>query len=129
MTDIVERLRSIYKLRGDTYSSMEVFGAVNQAAAEIERLRAVAQARSHELRAAGADVITELRDEIERLRAACERMMIGGNHIALYKTDRWPDPGTDCLVALETLHAGREYDMWCCWNAIMCARRALEDKL
>jgi len=70
----------------------------------------------------------EAADEIERLQAACDRMMIGGNHIATYRTERWPDPGTDHEVALETLGAGREYDMWCCWNAIMEARRALEGK-
>jgi hypothetical protein len=65
-------------------------------------------------------------DEIERLRAALERALIGGNHIALYKTDAWPDPDTDPMVALEKLGPGRPYDMWCCWSALMIARRALE---
>lgn len=60
--------------------------------------------------------------EIEKLREAAHRMMIGGNHIALYKTERWPEPGTDPEIALRILCATPEYDMWCCWNAIMCAR-------
>ena len=38
---MVEELRKIYRLKGDTYSSAEVLGAVNRAADEIERLRAV----------------------------------------------------------------------------------------
>lgn len=74
------------------------------------------------------DTCDRLRADNERLRAACERMMIGGNHIATYKTERWPHYGSDCWVALERLGAGQEYDMWCCWNAIMCARDTLEPK-
>lgn len=65
------------------------------------------------------------RAEIERLQAAVQRMGIGVNHIASYRTDAWPDYGAACDVALEKLGAGREYDMWCCWNAAMCARDAL----
>ena len=72
--------------------------------------------------------IKRLRAENERLRAACDRMMIGGNHIADYRTERWPDPGSRHLTAFETLGAGSEYDMWCCWNAIMEARATLEPK-
>lgn len=62
-----------------------------------------------------------------RYREALELCMIGGNHIATYRTDKWPTPGTDHNEALERLGAGREYDMWCCWNAIMRARAALRD--
>ena len=60
--------------------------------------------------------------EIARLRAALDTCMVGGNHIATYRTDRWPEPGTAYDLALMALGAGREYDMWCCWNAIMQAR-------
>lgn len=60
-----------------------------------------------------------------RLLAAVERMGIGVNHIATYRTDRWPDYGSACDAALEKLGAGQEYDMWCCWNAAMCARDEL----
>ena len=40
MTDILERLRGVQKLRGDTYSSYEVIGMIGQAVDEIERLTA-----------------------------------------------------------------------------------------
>ena len=40
MSDIVERLREVQRLRGDTFSSYEVVGMVGQAADEIERQRA-----------------------------------------------------------------------------------------
>lgn len=65
--------------------------------------------------------------EIRRLRAAVERMSIGVNHIATYRSDAWPPYGSEPLDALETLGAGREYDMWCCWNAAMCARDTLAE--
>lgn len=65
---------------------------------------------------------------IERLKAAVERMAIGVNHIATYRTDKWPDYGTPWEAALEKLGAGREYDMWCCWNAAMCARDLLTNQ-
>jgi hypothetical protein len=61
-------------------------------------------------------------DEIERLRAALEKCMVGGNHIAIYKTARWPEVGSDHEHALRILHATPAYDMWCCWSAIMQAR-------
>lgn len=66
--------------------------------------------------------------ENERLRAALERMMIGGNHIATYRTDRWPDYGATPDLAMTVLGLGREYDMWCCWNAIMCARDSVNQQ-
>lgn len=68
-------------------------------------------------------------DEIERLRAALTKTQIGVNHIATYRTDKWPDYGADHEVALEKLGAGREYDMWCCWNAAMTARDELAQPL
>lgn len=68
-------------------------------------------------------------DEIERLRAALTKTQIGVNHIATYRTDKWPGYGTDHEVALERLGAGREYDMWCCWNAAMTARDELAQPL
>lgn len=39
MTDIAERLRSVTRTEGDTYSSAEVIGMVGQAADEIDQLR------------------------------------------------------------------------------------------
>ncbi len=65
----------------------------------------------------------------EKLRAALEQCMRGGNHLATYKTARWPEYKLDGLTreeqaenALRILGATREYDMWCCWSAIMQAR-------
>ena len=40
MTDNLERLHQVYRLRGDTFSSMEVIDLAGWAAAEIETLRA-----------------------------------------------------------------------------------------
>lgn len=90
--------------------------------AEILRLRKVCRDQ------AGVELSEEndrLIEENKLLRAAIERMAIGCNHIATYRTDRWPDYGTDHEIVLEKLGAGREYDMWCCWNAHMCARDAI----
>ncbi len=69
--------------------------------------------------------------EIEKLRASVVRLLICGNHIATYRTDKWPDYKLDgltrdqqCESALRTLGAGREYDMWCCWSGMMQERDA-----
>ena len=62
---------------------------------------------------------------IAALTEALARTQIGVNHIATYRTAAWPDVGTAHEIALERLGAGREYDMWCCWNAAMQARAAL----
>lgn len=62
---------------------------------------------------------------VHKLQAALEKTQIGVNHIATYRTDKWPDYGTDHEVVLEALGAGQDYDMWCCWNAAMVARDEL----
>jgi hypothetical protein len=69
-----------------------------------------------------ADEIARLRAQHDQLLAALNLVMVGGNHIATYRTDRWPRYGTEPYDALEKLGAGQEYDMWCCWAAIMTAR-------
>lgn len=74
------------------------------------------------------DEIGELNAELDRLRTTVERMATGVNHIATYRTALWPNYGTDPMVALEKLGAGRDYDMWCCWNAAMCARDNLREE-
>ncbi len=68
---------------------------------------------------------TSMRTEIVRQSAAIERMLIGGNHLATYHKSYWPPVRSDPTLALETIGAGMEYDVWCCWNAIMCARNDL----
>lgn len=64
-------------------------------------------------------------EKAERLSMALYRTQVGVNHIATYRTDKWPDYGTPCELALEMLGAGRDYDMWCCWSATMTARDEL----
>lgn len=51
-----------------------------------------------------------------------EIVLIGGNHLALHIGDNPPHSRTDPLVALEHYSAGMQYDLWCCWAAIMNAR-------
>lgn len=64
-------------------------------------------------------------NDVLKLQAACDKMLISCNHIALYQTDDWPPVGTDHSVALEKLKAGLQYDMWCCWNGHMLAREEI----
>lgn len=56
---------------------------------------------------------------------ALDLALTGINHIATYRNEKWPEVGTDHNVALEALGAGREYDMWCCWNAGMRAAQMI----
>jgi hypothetical protein len=78
------------------------------------------------------ELVAEAANVIERQRAALERMMIGGNHLATYRSAQWPDYRLDglerdqqCEHALRSLGATWRYDMWCCWSAIMQARDSL----
>jgi len=41
MSGIVEELGRAYELRGDTYSSAEIWGLIGRAKTEIERLRGI----------------------------------------------------------------------------------------
>ena len=75
--------------------------------------------------ATAAAQIKMARAENERLREALNKTQIGVNHIATYRTDKWPEAGTDHEIALRILCATQEYDMWCCWNAAIQARAAL----
>jgi hypothetical protein len=75
----------------------------------------------------------EAKAEIERLRGSVNRLLICGNHIALYKTEHWPDYKPDgltrdqqCESALRTLGAGKDYDMWCCWSGMMQERDSVD---
>ena len=100
----------------------------------VERLRAPSgdifpySARTGQARLGYRPMCREAAAEIERLRAALEDALTGINHVALYKADNWPKPGTDHMEALERIGAGQSYDLWCCWNAGMRARHALEPK-
>ena len=109
-------MTSIYQMLEDEVSKLR---------AEIERLKADKIELAKHIDGC-VRVAAESLAKIERLKAACNQMMIGGNHIATYRTNRWPDYGTEHHLVIEALGAGQEYDMWCCWNAIMCARDTLE---
>jgi hypothetical protein len=63
--------------------------------------------------------------EIARLRAALERVMVGGNHLAVWLPEPCPPIETEPLVALEQIGSGIHYDVWCGWRAIMQSRAAL----
>ncbi len=64
-------------------------------------------------------------DEIARLRAALDTVMIGGNHLVSIIGVTHPQAGPHHNAALEFYGPGHQYDAWCCWNAIMLARAAL----
>ena len=69
--------------------------------------------------------ITRLRAENARLRAALQNVMIGGNHLAQVLGIGHLAAGSSYETALEFYGPGPNYDVWCCWNAIMEARAAI----
>ena len=70
-------------------------------------------------------------NKLQKVKEALERVLIGGNHLAtvLIKNvgadfaDKCP-PDMEHEDALRILCATDEYEIWCCWNAIMNAREA-----
>lgn len=57
---------------------------------------------------------------------ALDLCLIGGNHLGTHKQDYWPEPDADHGPAAEMLiskYGVKEYDIWCCWAAIMRAAR------
>ena len=122
MTDIVDRLRRMAGL------GLINSGLMDDAAKEIERLRsdrAQLVLMTEQLRTAN--------QEIERLRAALELCMVGGNHLAnelIGKlgggfATRYP-PSMSEQDALHQL--GPQYDCWTCWSCIMRAREISHDR-
>ena len=95
--------------------------------AENERLRQVLD-NVQQARVLQGKAITEASTEIERLRAALESVMIGGNHLATIIGATHPQAGVHHEAALQFYGPGHQYDAWCCWNAIMQARAALEGR-
>lgn len=65
MADILDDLRKVARLNGDTYSTPEVLGMVGRAAEEIERLREIVRQRTfwldHQMAA-----LVEIRDRDDR---------------------------------------------------------------
>lgn len=95
--NILEELRAVQKLRGDTYSSAEVLGMVGRAADEIAQ-------RHADLRIAG-EKFAEACDEIERLRTALKRVLAD---IADYErvNNLAPNPGRQyCWDSVAHAHA------------------------
>lgn len=77
------------------------------------------------LKAAEARALAAL-GQLAAVREGLLSCMTGGNHLGLHKTEQWPVPDADSEHALRILCATQEYDMWCCWRAIMLARDAYE---
>jgi hypothetical protein len=115
MSDIVERLRAVSP---DDYD--ECSAVMNDAATAIEGLSANM--------AYAARLLGEQTAKIERLEAALREVMVGGNHLAIIIGATHPQAGTHHAGALEFYGPGQQYDAWCCWNAIMAARTALEER-
>ena len=85
----------------------------------------------------GVEFRTLQRDN-DLLSEAINGVMVASNHIAVHRSDRWPNwpnypldgltRDQQCEHALRTLGAGRDYDMWCCWSAMMQIRDGLAIK-
>ena len=110
MNDIVERLSGLYDEWSSPHSSPD--GLPTGASIMLD----------------AADEITRLRAENERLRAALESVMIGGNSLAQIIRADHPPHGTPYGEALTHYGGGVKYEAWCCWNAIMLARAALVER-
>lgn len=81
-------------------------------------------ATAAEVRATMAEAAAAL----DALEAALRKVMIGGNHLALWLPEPCPPVETEPLDALEQIGAGIHYDVWCAWRSIMIARAALTDQ-
>lgn len=111
MTDEIER----FKL-----SLADVVMQTQEQAQEIKKLRADYETArdAHDRRMA----------EVVRLRAALRDVMVGGNHLATVLGIGHLASGSSHEAALDFYGPGPNYDVWCCWNAIMQARAALEER-
>ena len=101
MSDVIDRLRAIYP----EHHQVNQWCVRYEAATEIERLRA----------------------ENEKLRAALERALIGGNHLAtLIGVDHPLDTATHYEAAAHYAHTNNinGYEAWCCWKALRAAAAA-----
>ena len=91
----------------------------------VERLLLLAAVDNCQASIEAADTITRLTAQNEKLRAAMETVMIGGNHLVSIIGATHPQTGSHYEAALQFYGPGHKYDAWCCWNAIMLARAAL----
>lgn len=74
-----------------------------------------------------ANRIEELEVKLAKAVEALERVMVGGNHLAIWLPDDHPTAEAEPLAALEQIGAGVSYDVWCCWRVIMLARTTLAE--
>ena len=66
---------------------------------------------------------------IAELEGALERVMVGGNHLALIIGADHPPFDAGVIWAMNVYGASTDkYNAWCCWSEIMKARAALEGK-
>lgn len=74
----------------------------------------------------GKDNLRDLRNCVREQQAALEKVMVGGNHLALLIGNH-PPAGTDLdtVQAHYLPHHPKMYEAWCCWNTIMEARATL----
>lgn len=82
----------------------------------------------HQISALRSPWRREAERALREARGAFTTIFTGGNHLGTYRTDRWPEPDSDPEHALRMLGATAEYDMWCCWAAMM-RTRGIEDTL
>lgn len=114
-TDDVAELRRLAREQG------------RQSGATLREYMDICEAQSSE--------IFSLRDRIHALETALNRCLIGGNHIAGVLIDRlgarfstdYP-PGSEHRDVRAALTSQEDYEIWCCWNALMCARSVLSEK-
>lgn len=92
----------------------------------VERLRKTAH--TYDEYAIHSDLELEAADEIEKLRAALQSVMVGGNHLACVIGPNHLLHSASYEDALKHYGPGDIYDVWCCWKNIMEARAALGEK-
>lgn len=114
MKDIVERLRAYTMGDFDTYAVLRHRGAW---IAQVTMIREASDLM---------EAVHGAAAEIERLRAALQVVMVGGNHLVALLPPTVPPPTTPHAVVLAEFGAGTAYEAWCCWAAIMRARIVLE---
>ncbi len=53
--------------------------------------------------------------------------MVGGNHLVALLPDNHPPVGTNHDEARSAIGYGQYYEVWCCWDAIIRARKIVDD--
>lgn len=77
----------------------------------------------HEYNASFFCEIDADRKTIQQQAAMIERILTGGNHLALWLGENHPPYSATNGDALEHYGPGRNYDTWCYWKIIMDARQ------